>query len=191
MAQGSVCYEMRDKGSCSRGKDCKYLHGKATLEEARKQQLKDKKAAQGDKSHQVAKGDSKGGKGYGKKGNDKGKGKEKSQPDPRKDKPCRFFRTAGGCSKGSRCPFSHSGNGEQKNSTGPVFWLTCRIWRESVQARRKARQWQRKIPFSAASIRPFWKIGRSEIRFWRPSLVLLGRRRRKLRERKRKPKESS
>ena len=40
-----VCFDMRDRGTCARGKDCKYVHDKAVVDEARKKALWDKKSA--------------------------------------------------------------------------------------------------------------------------------------------------
>jgi hypothetical protein len=40
-----VCFDMRDRGTCARGKDCKYVHDKAVVDEARKKALRDKKSA--------------------------------------------------------------------------------------------------------------------------------------------------
>ena len=135
-AQGSeslaakVCYEMRDKGSCSRGKDCKFSHDKSVVEEAKKKALKDKKQQGKPPGETVAKyeGGKKGGKGKGsgRKGADQGG--SKGGQDDRKSKPCRFFNTAGGCSRGSKCPFSHAGQKQQtgtsaKSSSGPGLQL--------------------------------------------------------------------
>ena len=38
-----VCFDMRDRGTCSRGKECKYVHDRAVTEEARKRVSRDKK----------------------------------------------------------------------------------------------------------------------------------------------------
>ncbi|CAK8990984.1 unnamed protein product, partial [Durusdinium trenchii] len=123
-AQGSeslaakVCYEMRDKGTCSRGKDCKFSHDKAVVDEARRKWVKEKKQQERPSEEPVAKyeGGRKGGKGKGsgRKGADQAG--SKGGQDDRKSKACRFFNTAGGCSRGSKCPFSHA---LQKGSGGP------------------------------------------------------------------------
>ena len=47
---------MRDRGTCSRGKECKYVHDRAVTEEARKRVSRDKKSGQQDKN-KVAKAD--------------------------------------------------------------------------------------------------------------------------------------
>ena len=74
-----VCFDMRDRGTCARGKDCKYVHDKAVVDEARKKALRDKKSA-GNSQERTSKHSSyrddhkKEGKGAGKKGGkDKGK----------------------------------------------------------------------------------------------------------------------
>ncbi|CAK8994559.1 Pro-Pol polyprotein, partial [Durusdinium trenchii] len=113
-----VCYEMRDKGTCSRGKDCKFSHDKAVVDEARRKWVKEKKQQERPSEEPVAKyeGGRKGGKGKGsgRKGADQGG--SKGGQDDRESKACRFFNTAGGCSRGSKCPFSHA---SQKGSGGP------------------------------------------------------------------------
>lgn len=79
-----VCFEMRDRGTCSRGKECKYVHDRSVVEEARKRVLRDKKSARdgnegkGEKptKHSTYRSDDrKGGKGTGSKG-DKDKATE-------------------------------------------------------------------------------------------------------------------
>ena len=128
-AQGSeslaakVCYDMRDKGACSRGKNCKYSHDRAVVEEARKKQGKGKNQEQVSRHDDGKKGHG-GGKGAGKKGSGEGKGKGDQCQDDRKSKPCKFSHNAGGCSRGSKCPFSHSAKkigGGSKDSAGPAL----------------------------------------------------------------------
>eukprot|EP00435_Cladocopium_sp_Y103_P042487 s1035_g11.t1 len=117
-----VCFDTRDRGTCSKGKDCRYLHDKAVVEEARKKALRDKKSA--DSQEKVSKHSSyrddakKEGKGAGKKG---GKNK-KDQPQEGEKKACRFYNTAGGCSRGSKCPFLHEGPGGSRGA-GPGLQL--------------------------------------------------------------------
>ncbi|CAK9020527.1 Uncharacterized protein SCF082_LOCUS14946 [Durusdinium trenchii] len=83
-AQGSeslaakVCYDMRDKGACSRGKNCKYSHDRAVVEEARKKQGKGKNQEQVSRHDDGKKGHG-GGKGAGKKGSGEVVVQEKSQ----------------------------------------------------------------------------------------------------------------
>eukprot|EP00435_Cladocopium_sp_Y103_P053296 s165_g17.t1 len=45
-----VCFDMRDRGTCSRGKECKYSHDRAVVDEARRRQVRDKKSGQQDKN---------------------------------------------------------------------------------------------------------------------------------------------
>ena len=65
---------MRDKGTCSRGKDCKFSHDKAVVDEARRKWVKEKKQQERPSEEPVAKyeGGRKGGKGKdsGRKGED-------------------------------------------------------------------------------------------------------------------------
>ena len=121
-----VCFDMRDRGTCARGKDCKYVHDKAVVDEARKKALRDKKSA-GNSQERTSKHSSyrddhkKEGKGAGKKGG-KDKGKKESYGETDK-KPCRFYNTAGGCTRGSKCPFSHEGPGGSQRGAGPGLQL--------------------------------------------------------------------
>ena len=105
--------------ACSRGKDCKFSHDKAVVDEARRKWVREKKQQERPSEEPVAKyeGGRKGGKGKGsgRKGADQGG--SKGGQDDRKSKACRFFNTAGGCSRGSKCPFSHA---LQKGSGGPA-----------------------------------------------------------------------
>ena len=126
-----VCFDMRDRGTCSRGKECKYSHDRAVVDEARRRQSRDKKSGQQDKNraakvddhakYEDRKKQDKDPKGKGK-GGRKGDGKGSSES-PKKDKPCRFYNSTGGCRKGSRCQFSHDGPGGAKRGTGPGLQL--------------------------------------------------------------------
>ena len=96
------------------------------VDEARKKALRDKKSA-GNSQERTSKHSSyrddhkKEGKGAGKKG---GKDKGKKETHGKTDKkPCRFYNTAGGCTRGSKCPFSHEGPGGSQRGAGPGLQL--------------------------------------------------------------------
>ena len=104
------CYAY-SRSNCSLGDKCPKEHRPLTTEEAKK---RDQKEADFKKKGKKAPWLSRSG---GTKDRNKGKddiGKRKPKmvkfdPDtPKKDVPCRYFKTAEGCNKGQACPFSHA-----------------------------------------------------------------------------------
>ncbi len=90
------CFELRDKGACSKGASCSYSHDPAVLAQS----------AQSPRGSEKGKGK---GKGKGKKKADNNSGgtspKPTPPPSPRTD-PCRHF-AAGTCTRGDKCPWPH------------------------------------------------------------------------------------
>ncbi|MEC8942206.1 MAG: hypothetical protein VYC95_05695, partial [Verrucomicrobiota bacterium] len=104
------CWEFMGKGTCSRGKDCRFSHEKADIDEERRKQKG--KGKGGDVNAFTPKGGkSKGrGRGRGRKG-DKGGGGGGGQPSPpkeQKDKLCPSIKRGEQCPYGGeKCKFSH------------------------------------------------------------------------------------
>ena len=103
------CYAF-SRSNCTLGDKCPKEHRALTAEEIKKRDQKEEEfKREGKKSPWL-----------GKRGNAKGRDKEKISDSkkgktvkfdpnvPKKDVPCRFFRTANGCRLGDSCPFKHA-----------------------------------------------------------------------------------
>ena len=103
------CYAF-SRSNCTLGNKCTKEHRALTAEEIKKM----------DQREEEFKKEGKKAPWLGKKGNAKGRDKDKSNDSkkgktvkfdpnvPKKDVPCRFFRTAEGCRLGDSCPFKHA-----------------------------------------------------------------------------------
>ena len=122
-----LCWNFRDYGSCSKGKDCPFSHDKDLRKKALESKGKGKSGQSGGQESYPAKGQGKSkGKGKGKGG--KGSPAPEQQPKPKEksDRPCPFFAKNGACKKGDACDMSHSlptapAVGQSGNSSGSVL----------------------------------------------------------------------
>ena len=107
------CYAY-SRSNCTLGDKCKKEHRPLTAEEAKKRDQREEEfKSKGKKAPWLSRSGGNRDRHKGK--TDSGKGKPKAvkfdpnvaKDDSRKLVPCRYYKSAEGCSKGQACPFSH------------------------------------------------------------------------------------